>query len=113
MHGDIIQSWGQFETPGLVLTMEIVCAFRGDSPLVGSPRGLGFICVFCYHLIYNFCFLVVELNKTSWRYSLGFCILGFFEKIENYVCYLVCELFTLLLKVYKGMEYLWFWMKYL
>ena len=82
MHGDITQSWGQFETPGLVLTMEIVCALRGDSPLVGSPRGLGFVCLFCYHLIYNFCFLVVELNKTSWRYSLGFCILVFLKDLE-------------------------------
>ena len=107
MHEDIIQSWGQFETPGLVLTMEIVCALRGDSPLVGSPRGLGFVCLFYYHLTYNFCFLVMEMNKTSWRFSLGVCILGLFEKSKKFVCYLVCELFTLLLKVHKDMEYLY------
>ena len=68
---------GQLETPGLVLTIEIVCALLGDSPLVGSPRGLGFICLFRYHLIYDICFLVVELNKTLWRHSLGVCILVF------------------------------------
>ena len=85
MHGDITQPWGQLETPGLVLTIEIVCALLGDSPLVGSPRGLGFICLFRYHLIYDICFLVVELNKTLWRHSLGVCTL-----VSKFVEFLLC-----------------------
>ena len=28
-------SWGQFETPGLVVAMKIVSALRGDSPFGG------------------------------------------------------------------------------
>ena len=48
---------------------------------------------------------MMEMNKTSWRFSLGVCILGLFEKSKKFVCYLVCELFTLLLKVHKDMEY--------
>ena len=41
-----------------------------------------FICLFLCHLIYDICSLVVELNKTLWRHSLGVCILVFLKDSE-------------------------------
>ena len=48
----------------------------------------------------------MEVNKTLCRSSLGFLyILGLFEQRKKFICYSVCELFTLLLNAYKAMEY--------
>ena len=45
-----MQSWGQFETPGLVVTMKIVSALRGDSRF-GGVTSMTRICLFVLLLL--------------------------------------------------------------